>query len=176
MRPIIILAALAVAATGAFAQPLPARLSLSQVLELVDQANPEIQSARLKALETGARAAALHSTMGPQLNAGAAQGYQTNNLAGVGLLIPWRAVPRWTLSRVRPSSASDPNVFDLSLWANVRAEKLRSQADSADADAATEKLRLTVTELYIQSAASGLPPPLSRSASDQRRVAAASKR
>ena len=151
MRSLTILAALAALTPGVFAQPLPAKLNLSQVLELVDRANPELQAARLNALETGARAAAMRSTMGPQLNATAAQGYQTNNLAGVGLLFP--GVP----SRVGPYRVFDfrphlsQTVLDLSLWANVRAAKLRIQADSADADAAAEKLRLTVTELYIQA-------------------------
>lgn len=151
MRSIIIFAALAAAAPDVSAQPIPARLSLSQVLELVDRANPEIQAARLKALETGAGAAALRSTMGPQINASAAQSYQTNNLSGLGLLFP--GVP----SRVGPYRVFDlrpqlsQTVLDLALWANVRAERLRAQADSADADAAAEKLRLTVTELYIQA-------------------------
>ncbi len=151
MRSLITLAALTAISPGVFAQPLPARLSLSQALELVDKANPELQAARLKALESWARAAALRSTMGPQVNVTTAQGYQTNNLSGVGLLFP--GVP----SRVGPYRVFDlrprltQTVLDLSLWSNVRAEKLRSRADSADGDAAAERLRLSVTELYIQA-------------------------
>lgn len=140
------------------------RLTLAGALAAAEKSSPEIQQARLRALESEAQTLVVKSGLGPQLSAAAAITYQTSNLAGIGVSGP--GFP----SRVGPYRVFDTRprltqtVLDLPLLARYRAEKERAGQWRDDASSIAERTRLAVVDLYLRALAS-----------DSRRRAAASR-
>jgi outer membrane protein TolC len=140
-------------AAAALGQSAPVRLTLAEALDLAGKQSPDVQVARLRALESQAQAAAVRSTLGPQMTASVAATYQTSNLQGIGLNFP--GIP----SRIGPYRVLDArprveqNVLDLTLLADWRAAKARIRAAEEDANAIAERTRLVVVELYIRALA-----------------------
>jgi outer membrane protein TolC len=141
------------AAAAALGQSAPVRLTLADALDLAGKQSPDVQLARLRALESRAQADAVRPALGPQVVASIAATYQTSNLQGIGLTFP--GIP----SRIGPYGVLDArprvtqNILDLSLLADWRAARARVQAAEEDAHAIAERTRLAVVELYIRALA-----------------------
>jgi outer membrane protein TolC len=146
-------AAIAAAAlmAAAYAQTAPARLSLNEALDIAGKASPEIQIARLKALESYANAAQVRSGLLPQLTATVAANYQTTNLAGIGVSgesIPARVGP-YRVFDARPRLTQ--KVLDLSLLSASRAARYTAKQMEHDSKAVVEQTQLAIIEVYLQS-------------------------
>jgi outer membrane protein len=130
-----------------------AQMTLREAIDTAERENPEVLSARLKALEVEILAAARRAALCPSLDIQAAASYQTSNLQGIGLVFP--GYP----SRVGPYRVFDARprlqqtLVDLSLWASVRANRLRARASKEEAEAAIEGIRFAVVDLYLQALA-----------------------
>ena len=137
------------------AMPLAAeRLTLEQALATAEKASPEIQQARLRALESEAQTLVVKSALGPQLSASAAISYQTSNLAGMGFSGP--GFP----SRVGPYRVFDTRpkltqtVLDMPLLSQYRAAKERAGQWREDSSTVSERTRLAVIDVYLRALAS----------------------
>lgn len=131
--------------------PLPEPLTLQQALDLADQANPDIQIARLDALESRIAVAQRRADLGPQLSLSTSATYQTSNLGSIGVNgidFPRRAGP-YRVFDARPKLTM--NVFDASLLASIRAARSRAQESEAQAQVIAEQTRSSVIQLYLQS-------------------------
>ncbi|MBL0157923.1 MAG: TolC family protein [Bryobacterales bacterium] len=147
------------------ALPLAAeRLTLAGALAAAEKSSPEIQQARLRALESEAQTLVVKSGLGPQLSAAAAISYQTSNLAGIGVSgpgFPARVGP-YRVFDARPRLTQ--TVLDLPLLSRYRAEKERAGQWREDASTIAERTRLAVIDVYLRALAA-----------DSRRRAAASR-
>jgi len=153
---------IAVAAPG---QTAPDPLNLKEALAIASSANPQVQLARLRSLESEALALRSRAPLGPQLDAVIAGAYQTSNLRGIGLAypgLPERVGPYATFN-ARPVLTM--SVLNLPLLAEYRAAKARARQSQYDASAALEQTHLAVIELYLQALQAD-----SRAAASQARV------
>lgn len=129
------------------------RLTLEQALATAEKASPEVQEARLRALEGEAQALAQKAALLPQLGVNVGMSYQTTNLQGIGVIAP--GFP----SRVGPYRVFDARprltqqVLDLSLLAQYRAAKARAGQAKFDAETTAERTRLAVIQIYLQTLA-----------------------
>jgi OMF family outer membrane factor len=140
------------------------RLTLEQALKAAEKASPDIQQARLRALEGEAQTLVVKSALGPQLSASAAISYQTSNLAGIGVSgpgFPSRVGP-YRVFDTRPTLTQ--TVLDMPLLSQYRAAKERAGQWREDASTISERTRLAVIDVYLRALAS-----------DSRRRAAASR-
>jgi outer membrane protein len=143
--------AAAVLIAAAYAETAPARLSLGEALEIAGKASPEIQIARLKALESIANAAQVRSGLLPQITASIGATYQTTNLAGIGVTgesIPSRVGP-YRVFDARPRLTQ--KVLDLSLLAASRAARASAKQSEHESKAVVEQTKLAVIEVYLQA-------------------------
>lgn len=140
------------------------RLTLVQALAAAEKASPEIQQARLRAMEAEAQTRVVQSGLGPQLSASAAMMYRTSNLSGIGVSgqgFPSRVGP-YRVFDTRP--ALTQTVLDLPLLSQYRAARERAGQWREDASTVSERTRLAVIDVYLRALAS-----------DSRRRAAASR-
>jgi outer membrane protein TolC len=129
----------------------PQQLSLAHALEIADKASPEIQAARLRALELQVQSKSARAGLLPQVSASIAGTYQTSNLEGIGFSqpgIPTRVGP-YRLFDARPSVSM--KVLDLSLLASVRAAQARTKQSEAEAAAIAERTHAAIIDLYLQA-------------------------
>ncbi|MBI5086746.1 MAG: TolC family protein [Acidobacteria bacterium] len=140
--------------SAALAWPLLAgRLTLEQALEKAGSANPDIQKARLRVLESEAQALVRRAALRPQLSVGASGAQQTSNLTGIGLSgqgLPSRVGP-YTVFDARPRVTQ--TVLDLSLLAAWRAAKERGGVARDEAEAMAEQTRAAVVDVYLRALA-----------------------
>lgn len=128
-------------------------MTLQQALETAEKASPEVQEARLHTLELEAQALVQKSSLLPQLGVSIGMNYQTTNLQGIGVIAP--GFP----SRVGPYRVFDARprltqqVLDLSLLSRYRAARARAGQAKFDAETTTERTRLAVIQLYLQTLA-----------------------
>jgi outer membrane protein TolC len=133
------------------AQNSPYSLTLPQAMELIDRANPGVQLARLRALDSHLQARQTASALGPQLSAQISQHYQTTDLATIGLTglgFPSRVGP-YRLFDSRPVLTQ--TVLDLSLRSALKAATLDAREADENANVVAEEARLTVIELYLEA-------------------------
>jgi outer membrane protein, multidrug efflux system len=138
-------------AVAALAETVPGRLTLAEAIAIAERANPDVQIARLRALEADAVARQTRAALGPQLSILGSGSYQTSSLAGIGLNdfgFPARIGP-YRLFDARPRLTQ--SAFDLSLHSSARAARLRAEAADADAAVIAESTRLLVIQLYLQA-------------------------
>jgi outer membrane protein TolC len=155
------------AALGQTAIPNP--LSLPAALRIAESASPEVQLARLKALEAQAQARIAGSALGPQLTVQASMRYQTTNLGSIGLGND--ALSAFGLGqRIGPYRVFDARprltqvLLDLSVRSTARAARLSAQAAGEQAEVVAEQMRYTVVQLFLRALQA-----------DTRRLAAASR-
>jgi outer membrane protein TolC len=136
------------------ATPLSAQLlTLQQALDTAGKANPELQRARLRVLESEAQAEVQRSVMGPQLSLGVSQSYQTSNLAGIGVGgagFPSRVGP-YRVFDTRPRLTQ--TVLDLSLPAAWRAARERAGQAREEAAVTGEQTLAAVIDVYLRALA-----------------------
>lgn len=131
------------------AEPRP--LSLRDAVEAAIRLNPQIQIAKLRALESRGQYGVVRSGYLPQINAQASNSVQTNNLRGIGLSFP--GVP----ARIGPFQVFDARpsvqqtVFDYSLVKRMSAARKRIQQSDFDADSLREATLLGVVDLYLRT-------------------------
>jgi outer membrane protein len=129
------------------------RLTLEQALETAGKANPELQQARLRTLESEAEALVQRAALGPQLSVGVSATYQTTNLAGIGVAgagFPSRVGP-YRVFDARPRLTQ--TVLDLSLLAAWREAKERTAQAREQAAATGEQTRAAVIDVYLRALA-----------------------
>lgn len=143
---IVILAAMA-----AHAQSVPEPLTLRQALEIAEKASPDVQRARLVALEQAAQALVARAPLGPQVSIEAGVSRRTNNLAGIGVVLPGQG------ARIGPYNVFDARpvvrqtVLDLSLLDTYRAAKHRTKQSEEEIETIAEETRIAVVQLYLQA-------------------------
>ncbi len=144
----LVVTALALSATLA-AQSRP--LSLREAVESAIRLSPQIQIAKLRALESRGQYGVVRSGYLPQLNAQVSNSLQTSNLRGIGLSfpgIPPRIGP-FQVFDARPSVQQ--TVFDYSLVKRMSAARKRIQQSEFDADSLREATLLGVVDLYLRT-------------------------
>jgi outer membrane protein TolC len=125
-------------------------LTLSQALDMTTKLSPDIQLARLDALEREADALRTRSAYGPQLSAQLGTAYQQTNLQGIGLAFPGfsnRIGPYRTFD-ARP--ALRQTILDLSLWSEIKASQARIREARQRAEVVREEAQYAVLQLYLQ--------------------------
>jgi|HigsolmetaAR201D_1030396.scaffolds.fasta_scaffold04469_4 Outer membrane protein len=126
-------------------------LSMREAVELAARLNPDAQIAALRTLEAEASERIAASAYRPQLSALIASAYQTNNLQGIGLVIPGftdRIGPFRTFN-ARP--ALTQTVFDMSLVSTIRAARARTEESRYEAAAVRQETQLAVLQLYLKA-------------------------
>jgi outer membrane protein TolC len=139
-----------VCAVAAMAQDSQTSLTLTQALEQVERLNPDVALARLRVLETEARAIHTKSGYQPQANLVVQGAYQNGNLQGIGLLFPGfpsRLDPYRTFNaRVQVTQA----IVDLSLLTQIRAARAKQGVRDHEAAAVREDTGIAVAQIYLQ--------------------------
>lgn len=142
---------LAVFAIPFSATAAPRSLSLRDAVEAATRLSPQIQIAKLRALESRGQYGVVRSAYLPQVNAQASNSVQTSNLRGIGLSfpgIPPRIGP-FQVFDARPSVQQ--TVFDYSLVKRMSAARKRIQQAEFDADSLREATLLGVVDLYLRT-------------------------
>ncbi|MFN0104701.1 MAG: TolC family protein [Bryobacteraceae bacterium] len=144
------------AAVASAQTAVPDPLSLREALRIAETASPDLQLARLKALEAQAQARVAGSALGPQLALHASQRYQTTNLGNIGLGTD--ALSAFGLGqRIGPFRVFDARprltqvVLDLSMRATAQAALLTAQAAGEDSGVVAEQTRYMVVQLYLRA-------------------------
>ena len=144
-----VLVLLASAALPVGAEPRP--LTLKEAVEAAARLSPQIQIAKLRALESRGQYGVVRSGYLPQLNAQVSSSVQTGNLRGIGLVFP--GFP----SRIGPFQVFDARpsvqqtVFDLSLVKQMSAARERIRESQLDASSLRESVLLGVVDLYLRT-------------------------
>lgn len=131
------------------AQPRP--LSLREAIDAATRLSPQIQIAKLRALESRGQYGVVRSGYLPQINAQANESVQTSNLRGIGLTFP--GFP----SRIGPFQVFDARpsvqqtVFDYSLVKRMSAARKRIRQADFDAESLREAVLLAVVDLYLRT-------------------------
>ena len=128
-------------------------LTIQQALEMTAKLSPDVQIARLQALEAVAKGDAVKAAYLPQAALTISGGYQTTNLQGIGLAFPGfpeRVGPYRTFN-ARPQVTQ--TVLDLSLLKRLRAARERQGQAIAEARTVREDAEIAVVQLYLQSLA-----------------------
>ncbi|MBI1358566.1 MAG: hypothetical protein GC160_29875 [Acidobacteria bacterium] len=144
----LLLALLAAAGTLA-AEPRP--LSLRDAVEAATRLSPQIQIAKLRALESRGQYGVVRSGYLPQINARISQSEQTGNLRGIGLAFPGfpSRIGPYHVFDARPSLQQ--TVFDLALVKQMSAARERIRQSELDADSLRETVLLGVVDLYLRT-------------------------
>ncbi len=125
-------------------------LTLSQALDQAAAQNPNVQLARLRALEARALAAARQAEYLPQVNVSVATAYQTNNLQGIGLAFPGLSSRLGPYRTFNARPVVSQTILDLSLLSSIRASRLREKAAEQDIEALREDTQAAVVGAYLQ--------------------------
>lgn len=151
----------------------PTPLSLRDAVEAAMRLSPQIQIAKLRALESRGQYGVVRSGYLPQINAQVSNSVQTNNLRGIGLTFP--GVP----SRIGPFQVFDARpsvqqtVFDYSLVKRMSAARKRIQQAEFDADSLREATLLGVVDLYLRTLQSQARADATRARRENARTLAA---
>ena len=143
-------------------------LTIQQALEMTAKLSPDVQIARLQALESVAKGDAVKCGYLPQASIAVSGTYQTSNLQGIGLAfpgVPERIGPYRTFN-ARPQVTQ--TLLDLSLLKRMRAARSREGQAKADARTVREDAEIAVLQLYLQALATE-----SRASAADARLAAA---
>lgn len=135
----------ALVACAVFGQP----MSLRQAVERTGELNPDVAIARLRILESQADAEAVKAEHLPQLTGRVGASYNTNNLQGIGLVVPGfpsRLGP-YRLFDARPVLTQ--TILDGGLVSRIRAAREQFAASRYNAEAVRETTQLAVMELYF---------------------------
>ncbi len=125
-------------------------LTLSQALDEAAAQNPNVQLARLRALEARALAAARQSEYLPQVNVTVATAYQTNNLQGIGLAFPGLSSRLGPYRTFNARPVVSQTILDLSILSSIRASRLREKAAEQDIESLREDTQAAVVGAYLQ--------------------------
>src|SRR3954452_20895076 len=147
----VLLVLAAVSATAE--QPtLPSELALSQALNLALTNSSTIRTAMARLDEASGRSQQAKSPLLPQLSIGARQAYQTINLAGIGIALPFE-----TTGVIGPFASMDARVFlswQLLNISPIRANKTahaRQDSSRLQVQNARELVALSVVATYLDA-------------------------
>lgn len=134
----------------ATAQPALPTLTLRDALAATEKLSPAVQIARLRVLESQAAIADRASAYQPQLSAVVGQAYATNNIQGIGLVLPGLSsrLGPYRLFNARPVLTQ--TVLDLSLLSSIRAARERNAQAGFEATVARESALAAVVQIYLQ--------------------------
>lgn len=124
-------------------------LTLESALEIAGKANPDVQLARIRTLESEALALRERSALRPQLTGIVQSAWQVTNLAGIGLTFPGldERIGPFSTFNARPQLSM--TVVDLSLVARSKAAQLRVNQAREDAASVRESVLGAVIQYYL---------------------------
>jgi len=124
-------------------------IALKEAVDRAAQMNPDIAIARLRTLEAEAEAESVRAEHLPQVTARVSSSYNTNNLQGIGLVVPGfpsRLGP-YRLFDARPVLTQ--TILDGGLVSRIRAAREQYAANRYNAEAVRETAQLAVMDIYV---------------------------
>jgi len=128
----------------------PMGLSLRQAIDVALKQSPQIQIAKLRALQAQSSVKAVRSGLFPQLSLDASSGYENLNLKALGFTAPGlpesTGLQQFDLRPTLNQTIYDPGLRKALLVSRERAEESRWNAVSVQ-----ESILLAVTEFYLEA-------------------------